>query len=158
MHFFIYRPLQYPFHTGQKTLRPANIWLLCAMWKYIFRINSWVKRPCSSDGYSSPPAQLGFEHPGQHANLILFFRHDSIMFEEVKAVGLLSWKESLRLKDIECNMWSEPRQLPDLYTAHTQLSQQTTVACFSGTLMMTNRTHKGKRVNCRLSAGLPTFK
>lgn len=52
------------------------------------------------------------------------------MFEEVKAVGLLSWKESLRLKDIECNMWSEPRQLPDLYTAHTQLSQQTTVACF----------------------------
>lgn len=26
------------------------------------------------------------------------------MFEEVKAVGLLSWKESLRLKDIECNV------------------------------------------------------
>lgn len=80
------------------------------------------------------------------------------MFEEVKAVGLLSWKESLRLKDIECNMWSEPRQLPDLYTAHTQLSQQTTVACFSGTLMMTNRKHKGKKINCRLSAGLPMFK
>lgn len=43
--------------SGQKRLKPANIWLLCAVWMCSITIRS-ITWPCSNQRYLLPPARL----------------------------------------------------------------------------------------------------